>query len=197
LNGDRAPQLKAAIARKVEWRINMKTIKRFYLVPLAIAFAVTLLAQSSVLSQGWSGQTRTITLMARKTVADIDNYTQAAFSFKYGVNGDAALNVTLNNWDVLFGNSPLPDAFDVHMVADDCSRIKDLGALNWSDAFDVPSLPAHPQPAPEPSVKAILGHMYVVHTKDRDNDHYAAFRVESLEPGKSVTISWKLVASPE
>jgi len=175
----------------------MKTIKRIYLVPLAIAFAVTLLAQSSVLSQGWSGQTRTITLLARKTVADIDNYTQAAFSFKYGVNGDAALKVTLNNWDVLFGNSPLPDAFDVHMVADDCSRIKDLGALNWSDAFDVPRLPAYPEPTPEPSVKAIVGHMYVVHTKDRDNDHYAAFRVESLEAGKSVTISWKLVALPE
>jgi hypothetical protein len=172
-------------------------MKNIYLVPLAAAFAMTLLVQSSVLSQGFSSQRKTITLLARKKVADIDNYTQAAFSFKYGVNGDAALKVTLNNWDVLFGNSPLPDAFDVHMVSDDCSRIKDLGALNWSDAFDVAALPAYPQPTPEPSAEAIVGHMYVVHTKDRDNDHYALFRVESLEPGKSVTISWKLVASPE
>ncbi len=175
----------------------MQTIKYIYLFSLAIAFAVTLLAQASVLSQGLSGEPQTITLLAREKVGDIDNYTQAAFSFKYGVNGDAALKVTRNNWDLLFGNSPLPDAFDVTMVTDDCSRIKDLGALNWSDAFDVPGLPAYPQPTREPSAKAIVGHMYVVHTKDRDNDHYALFRVESLEPSKSATISWKLVASPE
>lgn len=175
----------------------MKTIKYIYLFPLAMAFAVMLLAQSSVLSQTWSGEPQKTTLLARKKIADIDNYTQAAFSFKYGVNGDAALPVTLNNWDLLFGNSPVPDAFDVTMVTDDCSRIKDLGVLNWSDAFEVAALPAYPEPTREPSAKAIVGHMYVVHTKDRDNDHYALFRVESLEPGKSVTISWKLIAAPE
>src|SRR5215204_5327995 len=91
------------VGRKVEGRKNVKTIKHIYLCPLAIAFAVTLLAQSSVLSQALSGKPQTITLFARQKVADIDNYTQAAFSFKYGVNGDAALKVTLNNWDVLFG----------------------------------------------------------------------------------------------
>ena len=175
----------------------MRTIKRMYLFPLAVAFAATFLAQSSVLSQVPKGEAHSVTLLARQKVDGVDNYTQAAFSFKYGVNGDAALKVTRNNWDLLFGNSPLPDAFDVTMVTDDCSRIKDLGALNWSAAFDVPALPAYPRPTREPSVKAIVGHMYVVHTKDRDHDHYALFRVESLEPGKSVTISWKLVASPE
>jgi hypothetical protein len=39
--------------------------------------------------------------------------------------------------------------------------------------------------------------MYVVHTKDTNTDLYALFRVEALEPGKSVTISWKGVQSPE
>jgi len=39
--------------------------------------------------------------------------------------------------------------------------------------------------------------MYVVHTKDRETDMYALFRVEALEPGKSVTISWKRIQSPE
>lgn len=175
----------------------MKTIKHIYLFPLAITFAVTLLAQSTVLSQTPNGEPQTVTLLARKKVGDVDNYTQAAFSFKHGVNGDAALKVTRNNWDLLFGNSPLADAFDVTMVTDDCSRIKDLGVLNWSDAFDVPVLQAYPQPTREPSVKAIVGHIYVVHTKDRDEDHYALFRVESLVPDKSVTISWKLVASPQ
>jgi hypothetical protein len=187
----------SCVGRKVEGRLIVKTIKHIHLLPLAIAFTVTLLAQPSAIAQAPGGEPQTVTLLARKKVADVDNYTQAVFSFKHGLNGHAALKVTRNNWDLLFGNSPLPDTFDVTMVTDDCSRIQDLGALNWADAFDVPALPAHPQPTREPSVKASVGHMYVAHTKDRDNDHYALFRVESLEPGKSVTISWKLIASPE
>jgi hypothetical protein len=39
--------------------------------------------------------------------------------------------------------------------------------------------------------------MYVVHTKDSNTDLYALFRVEALDPGKSVTITWKSVRSPE
>jgi hypothetical protein len=140
---------------------------------------------------------KTAVLAARRVVDGVDNYTSAAFSFKHGVNGDQALKVTRNNWDLLFGNNPDRDEFSVTMVADDRSRIKDLGPLEWSDVLAVPLLPAHPEPTREPSVRAVIGHMYVVHTKDRDNDHYAMFRVEALEPGKSVTISWKLVASPE
>ena len=175
----------------------MKTFKSIYLFPLMMAFAVMLLVESVAFAQMPSDEPQTVTLLARKKVNDVDNYRQAAFSFKYGINGDAAMKVTRNNWDLLFGNSPLPDAFDVTMVTDDCSRIKDLGALNWSDTFDVPVLPAHLKPTREPSVKAIVGNMYVVHSKDTDDNHYALFRVESLEPGKSVTISWKLVTSPE
>lgn len=163
-----------------------------------MAFAVMLLvASSTVIAQMPSKEPQTVTLLARKEVDGADNYTQAAFSFKHGVNGDAALKVTRNNWDLLFGNYPSLDTFDVTMITDDCSRIKDLGALNWSDTFNVPVLPAHLKPTREPSVKAIVGNMYVVHSKDTGDDHYALFRVESLEPDKSVTISWKLIASPE
>jgi hypothetical protein len=175
----------------------MKTFKRIYLFPLMMALAVMLLVESVALAQMPSNEPQTVTLLAQKEVDGVDNYTQAAFSFKYGVNGDAALKTTRNNWDLLFGNSPLPDAFDVTTVTDDCSRIKDLGALNWSDTFDVPMLPAHLKPTREQSIKAIVGDMYVVHSKDTDDNHYALFRVESLEPGKSVTISWKLITSPE
>jgi len=172
-------------------------INRTFLFPLAIAFAVLLLSQAMVFSQTPSDEPQTVTLLARRKVDGVDNYTQAAFSFKYGINGDKALGVTRNNWDLLFGNRPLADDFDVTMVTDDCSRISDLGPLSWSDHFEVPALPAYPEPTREPSVKAIVGHMYVVHTKDRDSDHYALFRVEALEPDTSVTISWKLMRSPE
>jgi hypothetical protein len=168
-------------------------IKHISLISLAITFAVLHLAEATVLSQAPSATPQTVTLPARKTVHGVDNYTQAAFSFKYGVNGNAAVAVTRNNWDLLFGNSTMPDAFDVTMVTDDCSRIKDLGAFNWSDDFQASPLPAHPEPTREPSVKAIVGHLYLVHIKDRDNDHHVLFRVEALDPGISVTISWKLI----
>jgi hypothetical protein len=160
----------------------MKTIKHIGLYCLITAFALMLSVSSPVFAQTLNGEPQIVTLLARRKVDDVDNYRQAAFSF---------------NWDLLFGNSPLSDAFDVTMVTDDCSRIKDLGALNWSDTFDVPALPAHLKPTREPSVKAIVGNIYVVHSKDTDDNHYALFRVESLEPGKSVTISWKLITSPE
>jgi hypothetical protein len=143
------------------------------------------------------GEPQRITLLARREVNGYDNYVEAAFSFEHGINGKDSLKVTRNDWDLLFGNSPTPDAFDVTTVADDCSRIKDLGELSWSDSFEVPVLLAHPAPTREPSVKAVLDHMYVVHTKDRETDLYALFRVESLTPGKSVTISWKVIPSPE
>lgn len=153
--------------------------------------------RSRAVGQTMSDVPQYVSLLKRTKIGEQDNYTLAAFSFKYGVNGDAALKLTRNNWDLLFGNSPTLDAFDVTMVTDDCSRIKDLGKLNWTDNFVVPVLPAYLQPTREPSVKAIVGHLYLVHTKDRDNDHYALFRVESLVPGDNVMISWKLVPAPE
>jgi hypothetical protein len=138
-----------------------------------------------------------VTLPARRVVNGQDNYVDAAFSFEYGMNGQAAVSLTRNDWDILFGNSPLPDAFTVTTVTDDCSRIQDMGSLNWGDNFLVPVLTAYPVPTTEPDIKAIVGHMYVVHTKDRETNLYALFRVEALDAGRSVTISWKSVQSPE
>ena len=140
---------------------------------------------------------RWVTLPARRIINGQDNYQDAAFSFKFGMNGVGTLPMTGNNFDILFGNSPSFDTFLVTMVVDDCSRIRDMGALNWGDAFQVPVVPAFPVPTREPDVDAIVGHMYVVHTKDTESDLYALFRVEALVPRTSVTISWKSVRSPE
>ena len=140
---------------------------------------------------------RQVTLAARRFINGRDNYVDATFSFEFGINGENALLLTRNDWDILFGNSPDDDTFTVSMVGDDRSRIQDMGALDWSDTFQVPLLTAHPLPAIEPEVKAVVGHMYVVHTKDTETNLYALFRVEALAPGVSVTISWKSVPSPE
>jgi len=138
------------------------------------------------------------TLVARRIIDGYDNYDLAAFSFKYGGNGPVTRKLTRNNWDILFGNGARDqDNFDVTMVTDDRSRIKDLGELSWYDTFAVPSLDAYPEPTRDPSVKVVVGHMYLVHSKDRDSDHYALFRVETLQPLQSVTISWKLIPKPE
>ena len=117
--------------------------------------------------------------------------------FEFGMNGVGALSLTRNDWDILFGNSPDLDTFTVTMVTDDRSRIQDLGALNWGDAFQVPVVPAYPVPTRDPDVNAIVGHLDVVHTKDTETDLYALFRVDALVPRTSVTISWKSVQSPE
>lgn len=132
------------------------------------------------------------TLLSRKKYKD---YERACFSFEFGGNGAEISKLNRNDWDVQFGNGD--DVFHVDMVVDDQSRIADLGALNWTDKFEVPVLPAHPQPAREPSVKAVAGHIYLVHTKDTETDLYALFRVESLEAGDNVTISWKTIKSPK
>lgn len=140
---------------------------------------------------------RLVTLAARRVTNGQDNFVDSVFSFEHGVNGAEAVPLTRNDWDIQFGNNPSLDAFTVTMVVDDRSRIQDMGALNWGDAFQVPVISAHPVPTTEPPVNAVVGHMYVVHTKDSNTDLYALFRVEALEPGKSVTISWKSVQSPE
>jgi hypothetical protein len=46
-------------------------------------------------------------------------------------------------------------------------------------------------------VKAIIGHLYVIHVVDDVRDFYALFRVEALERGDNCTISWRLVHAPD
>jgi len=79
VGGPCAP-LMPGVGRKVEWRIDMKTIKHIYLFPLAMALAVIFLIESNVFAQTLSGEPQTVTLLARKKVDGVDNYTQAAFS---------------------------------------------------------------------------------------------------------------------
>jgi hypothetical protein len=45
-------------------------------------------------------------------------------------------------------------------------------------------------------VKAITGHLYVIHVVDDARDFYALFRVEALERGDHCTVSWRPVTNP-
>jgi hypothetical protein len=67
-------------------------------------------------------------------------------------------------------------------------------------------LPPIPEAAPETRkrkpkvdpifVRAVVGHLYVIHVVDETRDFYALFRVEALQRGDNCTISWKLIAPP-
>lgn len=148
-----------------------------------------------------NAEPKTVLLESRRKVDDKDNYTNAAFSFEKGVNGETGKKITGNDWDLLFSSlrkkdgSVLRDIFTVTTVTDDCSRIKDLGEFEWTDNFEIPELPAFEKPTRENDATANVGHIYLVHTKDRDSDLLALFRVEELNSGESVKISWKLISN--
>lgn len=144
-----------------------------------------------------TGKIKTAKLQSRATRNGVDNYLYATYSFKFGGNGPEIQRLCRNNWDLLFGNSPTPDAFDVSMAVDDRSRVLDLGRYDWGDKFEVPTLAAYEEPERSPSLRAVAGHMYLVHVRDTDSNHYVLFRVERLEPEKSVEISWKLIDPPQ
>lgn len=57
-------------------------------------------------------------------------------------------------------------------------------------------LPLHKAKGDVVSVKAVVGHMYVVHILDRASDYYALLRVEALERGDNCTITWKVIPAP-
>src|SRR2546423_4945723 len=150
-----------------------------------------------IAAQSPTEEIKTGKLVKRKVENGVDNYAYASFSFKFGGNGPEIQGLCRNNWDILFGNSPTEDIFDVTMVADDRSRIKDLGRYNWGEKFYVPRLAAYEEPEREASVKAIVGHMYLVHTRDTDNSYYVLFRVERLVSEERVEISWKRIDAPQ
>ena len=145
-----------------------------------------------------TGKIKTAKLQSRATRNDVDNYVYATYSFQFGGNGPEIQRLCRNDWDLLFGNAAtVPDGFDVSMAGDDRSRIKDLGRYDWGDKFAIPTLAAYEEPERSPSVRAVAGHIYLVHVRDTDSNHYVLFRVERLEPEKSVEISWKLIDPPQ
>jgi len=133
------------------------------------------------------------TLFSRMVHRD---YEKATFSFEFGVRDDPTCRHA-NDWDLQYGNGG--DHFHVTMVSDDRSRIVDLGKLDWGqlEATRLERLPPHPQPRRE-FVPTVSGHIYLVHTVDRNSDLYALFRVEAVarQPG-TCDITWRLVDAPQ
>src|SRR6185369_15388899 len=164
---------------------------------LLAALLVGLVNLIPATAQTTNDEIKTGKLVKRKLENGVDNYIYATYSFKFGGNGPEVQRLCRNNWHLLFGNSVMTDGFDVTMVGDDRSRIKDLGKYNWTDKFKVNKLSAYEEPETEPSVRAEVGHIYLVHTRDTDSNYYALFRVDRLISEESVEISWKLIDPPK
>lgn len=194
-------------------------LKHFGPLLVLVFSAISLLATAqSHTGEDWQAvQPNTVTLFSRAKYKDqFDDYGKSTFSFRHGVRSDAGREVTRNNYELQYGSinwAGDSDWFTVTMVTDDCSRIKDLGALEWAEIVNVPLLPASVEPQKgirfpaktetfeEASngqvTRVVAGHAYVVHSKDSDSDFYTLFRVDELVPNDRVTISWKVVPSPE
>ena len=181
------------------------------------AASLSAIAQSRAPKDWRAVEPKTVTLFSRAKYKDkFDGYGKSAFSFKYGLRSDVRPETTLNNYELEYGNinwNGDSDWFIVTMVTDDRSRIKDLGALQWSDIVEVPFLPASVVPqrgirGPSKTetyeessngqvTRVVAGHLYVLHSKGSGSNFYTLFRVDSLLPSDQVTISWKVVPSPE
>ena len=158
---------------------------------------------------------KTATLFSQIEHHDFD---RASFSFELGVLGDEKLPERRAYYDLRFGGVRLDSHahwFDVGSRRATRSQLKDLGELTWSEVYHVPVLFANAVPhdgmtsykydhgkvveisPANINVKAIAGHMYVMHVKDKKADFYVMFRVESVKPEGECTISWKRVPSPD
>lgn len=193
-------------------------IKHYFLrATLAVLAAATCgaacPAEAQGLDQGGVAPRKAVLLSQSKH----NDFARANFNFLLGVRGDSESPTTRNVYDVRYGGF-IPDDgdwLDVPISHGSQSQIKDLGELGWSDVYDIPFLHASPAPhsgiwslssgpgnsvavSPEGAlVRAVVGHMYLVHSKGAGRDFYAMFRVEALKPGDECAITWKLVPSPE
>ncbi len=191
-------------------RLNLVLISMFLAIIFGAAGKVE--AQEIDLSRI---EAQTVTLLSKSKHKDED---RSWFSFRQGVRGEVKLPNRGAYRDLRYGG--ITDNgdnhwFEVSMGKASRSRLKDLGELNWSDVYHVPILLASPMPHSGPvrftykdgklteispegvNIRAVAGHLYVMHLKNGDADFYVMFRVESLEPGGVCHLSWKRVPSPE
>ncbi|MFZ0751948.1 MAG: hypothetical protein WAM70_21490, partial [Pyrinomonadaceae bacterium] len=66
---------------------------------------------------------------------------------------------------------------------------------------DSSSAPRGPKRDGKPKIdpmflRAVVGHIYVIHVVDDTRDFYALFRVEALSKGDGCTISWRIIPAP-
>ncbi len=116
--------------------------------------------------------------------ASYRDYPKATVNFALGTRD--AVHFAKNDWSLeLSGTRPM---FVVHMVTDDRSGLVDLGERPLEDAGigEARKSPLRPE-AP-----VVPGHVYAVHTQDRESDYWTRFRVLEFTPGGTVRLEWEV-----
>ena len=193
-------------------------IKRSYRYCIVAVFAVIASSAYSLKAQQADNTINTPPTVTLLPQAKHGDAYAATVNFALGVRGDSKDPPTRNYYDLRYGGrseNGNMDWFDVPMGDDSRSQVRDLGESGWSDIHDVPILLASVTPhdsgmleiyragkvvqrSPEGVlVKAVLGHMYLLHSKHDKVNLYVLFRVEEIKLSEECTISWKIVPSPE
>jgi hypothetical protein len=191
--------------------------KRTLLILLFFLLVATWHTEALTKNMRQQSKIKEVTLFSRLKYQE-PAYGRSAFNFKHKMRSDNEhwLDTTHNQQDILYGNMSFTgdsDWFEVSGGGTNPNRIKDLGALQWSEIQAIPVLLAIPRPttgirmpgkgesleesSDERVTKVVLGHIYLAHIKREDADFYVMFRVDALQPSDNCTISWKLVPSPE
>lgn len=119
-----------------------------------------------------------------------DDYYKATYSFELGTQGENS--IARNDWDIIYDNiyMELPtgiieDQIDVNTVRDDRSTIADLGIVDFDSVKTVPLSVDYTE-----RVRAITGHVYIVHTKDTNSDLYIKFIVTAMKQRDWIRVNW-------
>ena len=154
------------------------------------------------------------TLFSRAGHPDAE-YRKSFYSFSAMARGDELPEITRNRAQLLYGNYAFDkdsDWFAVSMGGPGSTRIKDLGAKQWSEVVTTPFISLAPystdgvrapgrkesyEESSEGRVsKVVLNHLYAIHIKEDKEDFYVMLRVDELTPSDNCKISWRVVPAP-
>ena len=110
------------------------------------------------------------------------SYDKATFSFGHAVRDDPGMAKVRNDWDLLYDGKQ----FRVRTVTDDRSTIRDLGKTTWNDLQRVQELKEPWELIATPR----FGHVYLIHTVDKDTNYFTLVRVSGIKPGDQVAFEW-------
>lgn len=183
-------------------------MRKLWLVLILVAWFSTALAQDEPLNE--------VTLYPPRAFGRYDEG-KASFSFRSGALKEETRN---GEWDLGYGFASLggADWFILFSAPQTRTVIKDLGAFEWTDSFQIPVLEPLPKlregeyrsitvdtsadtgkkwaKTTNVMAKVVTGHIYVVRINDPRSDFYVTFRVEDFRQREFCRISWKRVPTP-
>ena len=183
--------------------------------PRSGACAAMVVLLLSALASAQNATLHEATLFSRHSLPNAE-YRKSFYSFYVMARGDELPQIKSNRAQLLYGyiafNNKDSDWFAVSMGGTGSSRIKDLGAKQWSEAVTTPFISTSPysteavrapgrresyEESSEGRVtKVVVGHLYAIHIKDDKEDLYVMLRVDELTPNDNCKISWRVVPPP-